>query len=208
MLYSPVLCIQCIVLCVLQGLTDMYMWINIITQHSLPSAPDSSPWSKYLYNSSCKKQLPHSSLPSSSRSGSQCSDYSLHTPVPPLLKFQPQSSTQYGQHPPTTRTPPRHTPMLYTLHRPDLIQLSSSRAKERRNDCTGLGHKVKKTYSEDNSIIEDNRSDRDNMNDDYSLLCDELLENDDPDHKFDDSDLNYKSNKHLSYVNTINRGGE
>ena len=46
------------------------------------------------------------------------------------------------------------------------------------------------------------------MNDDYSLLCDELLENDDPDHKFDDSDLNYKSNKHLSCVNTINRGGE
>ena len=46
------------------------------------------------------------------------------------------------------------------------------------------------------------------MDDDYSLLCDELLENDDSDHKADDSDLNCKSNKHLSYVNTINRGGE
>ena len=40
------------------------------------------------------------------------------------------------------------------------------------------------------------------------MLCDELLENDDPGHKADGSDFNFKSNKHLFCVNTINRGGE
>ena len=217
-IYSAVLCI--ILLCVLQGLTDMYMWINMITHNSLPRTPHSSPWSKYLYNnyySSCERHTIYSSLHSSPpRSGSQSSDYSLHTPVSPLTKLKPPSSAKYGQNPSNTHTPPRHsytnltpprhTPTMYTLQRPDLIQLSSSRAKGRQEDCRGVDPEVKGTYSAYNSIVENDISDSDNMNDDYSLLCDELLENDDSDNKTDDSDLNYKSNKHLSCVNIHDMG--
>jgi len=116
-----------------EGLYDMWMWINIITQDNTgpcsvmssptPSPTPSSPWSRYLYspthrNFSLSSPPPyteydyaHSLSSGGSRSPSQLSEHKSNpntTPIP----F------------PSTPSTTNNSSMLY---KPDLIQLSSPR---------------------------------------------------------------------------------
>merc|ERR1712106_1155319 len=89
-----------------EGLSDMWIWINIITQdsnrpHSVMSSPaasqtPTSPWSRYLYSPSCKSPISfisgspypgseysHSLSSGGSRPTSQMSDYKANlVPTP------------------------------------------------------------------------------------------------------------------------------
>jgi len=124
-----------------EGLYDMWMWLNIITQDTTrprsvmssptPSPTPSSPWSRYLYSPShrnCSVSSPppytesdyaHSLSSGGSRSPSQLSEHKSNTNTTPI-SF---SST------PTTTT----TSNTSILCRPDLIQLSSPRHWSRQS---------------------------------------------------------------------------
>merc|ERR1712106_544741 len=118
-----------------EGLSDMWMWINIITQdsnrsHSVMSSPAASPippspWSRYLYSPSCKSSISFTSespYPGSEYSHSLSSGGSRPTSQ---MSYSKANSAQ------TARTSSLSSPSYPTtpsmLSRPDLIQLSSPR---------------------------------------------------------------------------------
>jgi len=124
-----------------EGLYDMWMWINIITQDNTgpcsvmssptPSPTPSSPWSRYLYSptnrylySPTNRNLPLSSPP----------PYTEYDYAHSLSSGGSRSPSQLSEHksnPNTTPIPfpstPRTTNNSSMLYKPDLIQLSSPR---------------------------------------------------------------------------------
>lgn len=140
-----------------EGLSDMWMWINIITNKSSDGVSPSpasvstpskmsgtSGWSRYLYQSDQSSysqssyaesdySLPHS--PSSTRPSSQVSYYTSSCPTTPLstrrLCSSPYRTTQSASSPsPSTA----RAGVYQTLYRPDLIKLSDPRRRRRNSE--------------------------------------------------------------------------
>ena len=141
-----------------QGLSDMWMWINIITNKAEGQPSQSSqsrqssvspsktggsgsPWSKYLYSDQSSYSqssyaesdysLPHS--PTSSRPSSQVSFYTSSCPTTPLSSRRLCQSPGPYRTAQTVRSPSGKSGVFETLYRPDLIRLSDPRRGQRRS---------------------------------------------------------------------------
>jgi hypothetical protein len=159
----------------------------------LYSSPQHSSESSYSY-------LPSS--PSLSRPDSQLSDYSVFAPrsqapmtKPGYTTSCPTTPLSYRRYSPTIQlSPPPPSPyrsnhikkqspssnkvgVFQTLYRPDLLKLSSLRQGRKCNVSKkkSLSHSSVDSSGE-NSLDTDYKTDSATLNDDYSVHCDELLE--------------------------------
>jgi hypothetical protein len=156
--------------------------------------PYSSPQQSF-YSDQSYSSLPSS--PSLSRPDSLLSDYSLFVPrsQAPMTKpaytscpTTPLSYRRYTTAKPSTPPPspyrsnhiklpsqPAHKLGVFrTLYRPDLIKLSSPRQGRDDSDKKSLSHSS--VDFRENSIDVEYKTESSTVNDDYSVLCDELLE--------------------------------
>ena len=197
------------------------------------SKSPTSPQSRPMYRSplySTYSQNSYSSLPSSpslSRPGSQLSDYSQFVPrshssmtKPGYTTSCPTTPLSYRRYPNPLPCPPPSSSyrsnqlkmppqapnkpgVFQTLYRPDLIKLSSQmQGKIGSNEKTMPHSSV--DLSGDNSIDVDYKSDSSTINDDYSILCDELLEECEADVMYGNGSQNKeKSNIEIGKDNNI-----